>query len=241
MSIQQRIAEQKLMSATRLESLTGGLAPATEFTEMNLHQKQAQLKNMSAAMARYIAEDGRVGMLVTLTFPTDNRMDIRQMNDEQIIQTAEIQYMSIMSFLNKMRRSKRVKYDVRYICVMELQSDGNLHAHIFLSVKESDLFGMIEFVFDFKKRYGKPYTYKKTVTYPIGRLHIGISARYKNLLQQRYSISSHSAKSDSSRLKSIIAMDLSKEKPLGLHNNLSPLSHAPSPFCALNISSRTGS
>jgi len=150
MSIQRRIERQKLNSASRLEKLTGGLAPVTKFTSMNLKVRRAQLKNFTSAFARYIAEEGRVGMLITLTFGKVGRIHLEQMQDAVIIESGEKQHKSLMSFLRKMRKSKRIKEDIRYISTTELQSDGNLHSHIFLSVAEDDYIGLIEFIYAFK-------------------------------------------------------------------------------------------
>ena len=211
MSVHKRVAKQKDISAHRLEKITGGLAPETDFTDMNRKLKHAQLKNLTSALARHIAEDGRVGMLLTLTFGTEGRVDFQKMNDTLLLARAKTQDRSLMSFLNKMRRSKRIDEDIRYMATKELQSDGNLHMHIFLSVDEEDMFGLIEFIYDFKKRYTKPYLYKHEEVYPIGRLHIGISMRYQHQFQQRYVINPVSAKSDSSRTENCIVSLESRE------------------------------
>jgi len=211
MSIQRRVARQKIISANRLEKVTGGLAPVTEFTQMNLKQKRAQLKNFSSAIARHIGKEGRVGMLITLTFGRVGRIDLVQMSDDTLIKGAKIQHKSLMSCLNKMRRSKRIKEDIRYMATTELQSDGNLHSHIFLSVEEDDYIGLIEFIYDFKRRYTQPYTYHETTVYPIGRLHIGISARYRNDILQKYTFYSVTAKSDASRTENYISSLESRE------------------------------
>ena len=211
MSANRRIERQKMMSANRLEKMTGGLAPLTKFTEMNRKRKHAQLKNFTAGLARHLAENGRVGMLITLTFGSDTRIDLTRMGDKLLLKSASKQHQSLMSFLNKMRRSKRVKEDIRYMATTELQSDGNLHLHIFLSVKEEDMFGLVEFIYDFKKRYTEPYTYKKEEVYPIGRLHIGISMRYQQKFQQRYVINSVPAKSDHNRTENYIVSLESRE------------------------------
>jgi hypothetical protein len=110
-----------------------------------------------------------------------------------------------------MRRSKRIKEDIRYMATTELQSDGNLHSHIFLSVEEDDSIGLIEFIYDFKKRYTEPYIYQDTEVYPIGRLHIGISARYRNDILRRYTFYSVAAKSDASRTENYISSLESRE------------------------------
>jgi len=211
MSIHERITKQKDISAYRLEKLTGGLSPVTDFTKMHRRLKHAQLKNFTSALARYIAEEGRVGILLTLTFGEEGRVYFQRINDETLLKNAKTQDYSLMSFLNKMRRSKRINEDIRYMATKELQSDGNLHMHIFLSVKEEDMFGLIEFIYDFKRRYTKPYLYKHKEAYPIGRLHIGISIRYKHQFQERYVINPVSAKSDSSRIENYIVNLESRE------------------------------
>lgn len=211
MSVHKRVAKQKDISAHRLEKITGGLAPETDFTDMNRKLKHAQLKNFTSGLARHIAEDGRVGMLLTLTFGVEGRVDFQKMNDTLLLANVKTQDRSLMSFLNKMRRSKRIDEDIRYMATKELQSDGNLHMHIFLSVEEEDMFGLIAFVYDFKKRYTKSYRYKHEEVYPIGRLHIGISMRYQHQFQQRYIINPVSAKSDSSRTENYIVSLESRE------------------------------
>lgn len=211
MSIQRRVERQKLISASKLEKLTGGLAPITKFTAMNLKVRRAQLKNFTSAIARHIAEDGRVGMLITLTFGRVGRVDLVQMRDDTIVESAKRQHKSLMSFLRKMRKSKRVKGDIRYMATTELQSDGNLHSHIFLSVTEDDYIGLIEFIYDFKQRYIAPYIYDGQEVYPIGRLHIGISARYKKEILQRYTVQPVAAKSDPGRTEHYIASLESRE------------------------------
>ena len=211
MSVHKRVAKQKMMSANRLEKITGGLAPLTKFTERNRKLKYAQLKNFTSGLSRHIAEDGRVGMLITLTFGSETRIDFGRMGDKLLRESASKQRQSLMSFVNKMRRSKRVKEDIRYMATIELQSDGNLHLHIFLSIEEEDMFGLIEFIYDFKRRYTEPYTYKKEEVYPIGRLHIGISMRYQQKFQQRYVINSVPAKSDRSRTENYIVSLESRE------------------------------
>ncbi len=211
MSVHSRVEQQKIISANRLEKMGGGLAPVTKFTEMNRKVKHAQLKNFSAAIARHIGEEGRVGMLITLTFGNIGRINLIQMTDEKLTAGAKKQHKSLMSFLNKMRRSKRIKEDIRYMATTELQSDANLHSHIFLSVEEDDYIGLIEFIYDFKKRYTELYTYQDTEVYPIGRLHIGISARYRNDILRRYTFYSTAAKSDASRTENYISSLESRE------------------------------
>jgi len=205
MSIRHRVEQQKLSSVNRLHVLTGGLPPKTKFSGMNRKVKKGQLKNFTSAMSRYIASDGRVGVMITLTFGHEARVDLSKMPDKTIKERADVQHRSLIAFLHKMRKSKRVKGDIRYMAVVELQSDGNMHSHIFLSVVEDDLIGLIEFIYDFKQRYAEPYIYNRRKVYPIGRLHIGISVRYKKVILQRYTVKSYPAKSNPGRTEHYIA------------------------------------
>ena len=163
--------------------------------------KKAQLKNLSSAMARYSAEDDRFMALLTLTFGSEERVDFQEMAQAKIKRMAKLQYNSLMSFVEKMRRSKRFKCDVRYFAVVEVQPDaGALHAHISISVNGVDeMIALLEFIQDFKGRYNQAYMFKSKQALPIGRSHVGISSMLKKELEQRYTFRAHTAKGDSSR------------------------------------------
>jgi len=195
MQLRQRIKRQERRSMVFLENLTGGLPESTIFSEKKQRVQVAQLKNLTSALSRYIAQKGRVGFMMTLTFGKRTRIDLESMDREQVVAVASRQYDGCMAFLYKMRKSKRIKDDIRYMAVMELQSDGNLHMHIFLSVVEEDMFGLLAFVYDFKHRHVEPYQNNNKEVYPIGRLHIGISARYESKLKRKYSMQGYEAKS----------------------------------------------
>jgi len=161
------------------------IPPKDIFTEINRRVKIAKIHNLSSAVARYLAEDDRVVLLTTLTFSGDYRFNIQQMTDNQILKMASMQYQGINSFLYNMRKTSKVK-GLRYFAVFELQGDGNLHAHIQLSVPLDYLWELIETIHRFKKKHTKEYTYNKKGAYPVGRTHIGISARYKEMFFKRY-------------------------------------------------------
>ena len=137
------------------------------YSKKNIAMKIAKLKNLSAAVARWFADDGRLMSLVTLTFGTKSRVNFQNMTDKKILSIAEIQYNSLISFIHKMRRSKRFKSDVRYFAVIEVQPEGGaLHAHIAISVDgEAEMFGLVEFIHDFKGRYIEPYTFKNKLAF----------------------------------------------------------------------------
>ena len=193
--LSKRIDKQKEQSMMHLEKMIGKSPETTEFTKAKEKVKIAQLKNLSSAMARYIAQDGRVGFMLTLTFGKNFRVNFSKMHKRQIRTIASFQYQSCMLFIQKMRKSRRIKGDIRYMATMELQSDGNLHMHIFLSVLESDMFGLVEFVYDYKCRHREPFKVGDKLAYPIGRMHIGVSQRHKKRLMQKYPMQAHPAKS----------------------------------------------
>lgn len=171
------------------------------FSDKRAKMKVAQLKNLSSAMARYSAEDDRLMLFVTLTFGSKERVDFQRMAQAKIKRMAKLQYNSLMSFVEKMRRSKRFKCDVRYFAVVEVQPDaGALHAHISVSVNGVDeMFALIEFIQEFKGRYKEPYMFKSKVALPIGRSHVGLSSTLEKELKQNYTLKPFSAKGDSSR------------------------------------------
>ncbi len=174
---------------------------ADGFSEMNANMKVAKLKNLSSGMARYSAEDDRLMALTTLTFGSDGRINFQTMSLKKIKEMAKVQYNSLMSFVEKMRRSKRFKFDVRYFAVVEVQPEGGaLHAHISVSVNGvDDMFALVEFIQDFKGRYTQPYMFKSKQALPIGRSHIGVSSMLEKEFKQRYTLKPYAAKGDNSR------------------------------------------
>jgi len=178
--------------------------PITDgFSVKNAKMKVAKLKNLSSAMARYSAEDDRLMTLVTLTFGADGRINFQRMPLKKIKAMAKIQYNSLISFVEKMRRSKRFKDDIRYFAVVEVQPEGGaLHAHISVSVNGIDeMFALVEFIQYFKGRYKQPYIFKSKQALPIGRSHIGVSSMLEKEFKQKYTLESYAAKGDSSRIE----------------------------------------
>lgn len=198
---------------TLLESKKNDIALAIEsmvetkerniFAEKKEKTKLAQIKNLSSATAKYFAEDDRRMAMVTLTFGTNERVDFLRMPQKKIEETASLQYNSLMSFIHKMRLSKKFKSDIRYFGVIEVQPEsGALHAHILVSVASvEDMFSLVEFVQDFKGRYKKAYKFKSKKALPIGRSHIGISSVLKKDFESRYTLKPCPAKKDSSRIE----------------------------------------
>jgi len=163
------------------------------YTEANNKVKIAKVHNLSSAVARYFAEDDRTVLLVTLTFKEQYRFNIAKMSNKQIIKIASMQHQGINAFLYRLRKESKVKR-LRYFMVVELQADGNLHAHLQLSVPQEYLFELVEAIHRIKAKYTKEYSFNGKSAYPIGRTHIGLSARYKKAFQKKYKMSPYKRK-----------------------------------------------
>ena len=163
------------------------------YTEANNKVKIAKVHNLSSAVARYFAEDDRTVLLVTLTFKEQYRFNIAKMSNKQIIKIASMQHQGINAFLYRLRKESKVKR-LRYFMVVELQADGNLHAHLQLSIPQEYLFELVEAIHRIKAKYTKEYSFNGKSAYPIGRTHIGLSARYKKAFQKKYKMSPYKRK-----------------------------------------------
>lgn len=195
----------KNSTATAIEKMVT-IPVEDRFSKKNLAMQIAKIKNLSSAVARYFAEDGRLMALVTLTFGNNNRVDFQRMSEKKIQEVAKAQYNSCNACLHKIRRSKRFKSDIRYFAVMEVQPEGGaLHMHIAISVDGiNEMFRLVESIHDFKGRYTKPYKFKGKTVYPIDRSHIGVSSSLQSAFNERYTLKSYSAKTDTNRIENLI-------------------------------------
>jgi len=171
------------------------------FRQRNQRTQIAKLKNLSSATARYLAQDGRNMVMVTLTFGNDSRVNFGKKAPSKITDCGEIQYNSLMAFQHKLRTSKKFKYDIRYFSVIEVQPEGGaLHAHIAISLLgSSEVLALMEFLQDFKDRYAKPYMFKSKPAFPIDRSHFGVSSTLKRAFEAKYTLEPHPAKGDPTR------------------------------------------
>ena len=184
--------EKKKATVERLVQMVT-LKKDDSYTEVNNKVKIAKVQNLSSAIARYFAEDNRAVLLVTLTFKEQYRFNITKMSNKQIIKIASMQHKGINAFLYRLRKESTVK-GLRYFIVIELQADGNLHAHLQLSVTQEYLFKLVEAIHRIKANHTNEYSFNGKSAYPIGRTHIGLSARYKKAFQQRYKMNPYNRK-----------------------------------------------
>lgn len=195
-----KIKQQRVESAFILERMLPQIK-RDKFSDMNERVFIGRLKNLTSAFARYLTVDGRVSIVFTVTFGS-KRSDFKNIRADDIKSRGEEQYTSLISLLDKLRRTKRIKNKIRYFSVFELQSDGNIHAHMYISFSDIyDLCGFIEFIHHFKQRYSEAYQYNKRQALAIGRSHIGISSIHKNFIENRYTLKAKNSKSNIGRLE----------------------------------------
>ena len=189
-------------TALALEGIVA-LPKEDEFSQDNQDVKRAQLKNLSSAMSRYMAQDGRHLVMPTLTFGAVSRVDFSKITKKGILNSGRCQYNGLMAFLHKLRTSKKLKHDIRYFCVIEVQPEGGaLHAHIAISLSgSSEVIALMEFLQDFKSRYTQTYQYNSRPAFPIDRSHFGVSSTLKKAFEEKYILEPHLAKSDLTRVE----------------------------------------
>ena len=195
----------KNCTATAIEQMVR-IPIEDRYSKKNIAMKVAKLKNLSAAVARYFAEDKRLMSLVTITFADKSRANFEKMPAKKIEEIAEIQYNSLMSFIYEMRRSKRFKSDVRYFATVEVQPEGGaLHVHIAISVDGiEEMFALLEFIHNFKGKHTESYSFKSKWAYPIDRSHIGVSSTLEKAFNERYTLKPYSAKGDVTRTENLV-------------------------------------
>jgi len=151
--------------------------------------QQAQIKNITQAIASYGAQEGRLIGMLTVTVGRD-KYDRILINDypSTIIKKTKIMKNSFLYFLNDIKNElNKNDYDFIYLGAFELQKDGTLHMHIYFSISVKG-FGVL---FNTYHNYYHKIT-KKTVVklnkkevevIPIGRGQLGIANEIKTALE----------------------------------------------------------
>ena len=159
------------------------------------------VNNLSKAFARYVSTfERRVTLMVSLTFGK-NRAEIvqelkenigkkrKQLSDKNKRKKLKIyfekekmrilkkQYESLMYFIEKLRKTKRIKNQVFYFWTCELQKKGDLHMHISLNIHLDDLNNFFKFILSYKCKN------LPNQVYQIGRVHIGLLEELKNKIE----------------------------------------------------------
>jgi hypothetical protein len=161
------------------------------------------IENLSNAYAKKVAKQkDYMTMMVTVTFGNTSNARIakymRYKYPEKYLELLEKQYKSLMFLIKKLRKTKRIKHKIHYFGVFELQPQtDNLHLHLSLSIHKSDLLGFINFIYWYKKQNFKGF-------YNIGRTHIGLSAVYKNVIENKFRLTEVKDKKNPDRITYII-------------------------------------
>ena len=156
------------------------------------------VNNLSKAFARYVSTfENRTTLMVSITFgntdaervdklkeeikkekkKTTDKNKIKELNEdfkkgkEKILKK---QYKSLMYFIEKLRKTKRIKNQIFYFWTCELQSSGDLHIHISLNIHVDDLNNFFKFILEYKCKKLPRYIYQ------IGRVHIGLLKDLQN-------------------------------------------------------------
>jgi len=156
--------------------------------EKDIEIENARIKNTTQGIAAYGAiPQNFVGML-TFTIAGDENRILPKNDLETIIKKTKIAYDSMLYFINKLRRFLNKKgLNLIYLASFELQKDGNLHSHIYLSIPLKAFYDVFLFYHDYKKSFIMPKQIKvgkqiKTII-PIGRSQLGISMNFMEKLR----------------------------------------------------------
>ena len=160
------------------------------------------IENLSNAYSKKISEfSDYLTLMVTITFGNTSNARIpkhmRYKYSTKYYELLKKQYTSLMFFIKKLRKTKKIKHRINYFAAFELQEDGNLHMHMSLNIHKSDLIGFIEFIYWYKGQKLKDF-------YNIGRTHIGLSIFYKNIIEKNFSLIKINDKKDPNKIMYII-------------------------------------
>ena len=160
------------------------------------------IENLSNAYAKKISKyENYLTLMLTLTFGNISNArinkNLRYKNYETYIELLKKQYNSLMYFIRKLRKTKKIKYKINYFATFELQKNGNLHMHMSLNIHKSDLIGFIEFIYWYKVQKFKNY-------YNIGRTHIGLSTFYKTIIEKNFRLEKIADKKNPNKILFII-------------------------------------
>ena len=160
------------------------------YPEKDIEIQNAQIKNITQAIAAYGAQKDRMIGMLTVTVGRD-KYDRILINDypSTIIRKTTIMKNSFIYFLNDLKKElNKNGYDFIYLGAFELQRDGTLHMHIYFSIPLKG-FGVL---FNTYHNYYHKITQKSIVKLnkkeveiiPIGRGQLGIAYEVKEKLEK---------------------------------------------------------
>jgi len=106
------------------------------YPEKDIEIQNAQIKNITQAIAAYGAQKNRMIGMLTITFGR-NKYDRILSNDylSTIKRKTIHMYYSTLYFIDYLKKSlNKEGYDFIYLGAFELQKDGTIHMHIYFSI-----------------------------------------------------------------------------------------------------------
>ena len=174
--------------------------------------KQYQYKQMQIELARLVhntksaselmrLENDRTEMILTFTLSQPYRVADTDKSFNAIMNRIIAQANSLMFYVRKLSKSTRFKSDepkecryknrLHYHWALELQTSGDVHMHIVVSIYDDieELVRLIQLVHELRNRYLQPFLTgedHQTEIYPLGRTHFALSAHLKDDLFTNY-------------------------------------------------------
>ena len=175
-------------------------------------QKKSKEKQMQIELARLFqntksaselmrSDNDRTEMILTFTLSQPYRVSDTDRSFNAIMDRIISQANSLMFYVRKLSKSTRFKSDetkacryknrIHYHWALELQTSGDVHMHIVVSIYDNidELVRLIQLVHDLRNRYLYPFFTGKdsqTEIYPLGRTHFALSAHLKDDLFNYY-------------------------------------------------------
>lgn len=175
--------------------------PISQKEIQKIYREILSVKNLSKGYSKYVSKfDNYTTLMITITFGNTDakridklskkfKEEIKQLNEKEKVKEIEElkkelekekfkilknQHKSLMYFMEKLRRTKKIKHKIFYFWTCELQRKGDLHMHISLSIHLGDLNNFFEFVLKYKCQKLPRYIYQ------IGRVHIELLKDLQN-------------------------------------------------------------
>jgi len=174
--------------------------------------EQYQNKQMQIELARLLqntksssqlmrSDNDRTEMILTLTLSQPYRVADTDRSFNAVMDRIISQANSLMFYVRKLSKSTRFKSDepkecryknrLHYHWALELQTGGDVHMHIVVSIYDDveELVRLIQLVHELRNRYLHPFFSGKdsqTEIFPLGRTHFALSAHLKDDLFNYY-------------------------------------------------------
>ena len=191
--------------------------------------KQYQDKQMQIELARLFQntrsaselmrlDNNRTEMILTFTLSRPYRVEDTDKSFNAVMERITTQANSLKFYVRKLSKSTRFKSNepkecrhknrLHYHWALELQTGGDVHMHIVVSIYDDieELVRLIKLVHGLRNRYLQPFVTGKDhkTIYPLGRTHFALSAHLKDNFFSHYrsrgiQITSMSDKEDNTR------------------------------------------